>query len=152
MKKILLVAGMSAWLAVGTALAEAPASPPLSPAKSHEPVLLVRLANNQTMSASLGRNYLPPPSGGADLGQHHPYPVPDGEPGRIKGDEVKYNAVAAKIMSENGIAVDDLHAEVIRQGRPKTNNVHDTGDLSQKVADSILRQLSTPDKHQAKRP
>lgn len=30
----------------------------------HEPVMLVRYANNQTMSASLGRNYLPPSSGG----------------------------------------------------------------------------------------
>jgi len=79
-------------------------------------------------------------------------PVPDGEPGRIKGDEVKYNAVAAKIMAENGIAIDDLHAEVIRQGRPKTNNVHDTGDLSKKVADNIVAALTsrgtaaTPDK------
>jgi alpha-L-fucosidase len=69
-------------------------------------------------------------------------PVPDGEPGRIKGDEVKYNAVAAKIMAENSIAIDDLHAEVIRRGRPKTNNVHDTGDLSGKVADSILAALA----------
>lgn len=69
-------------------------------------------------------------------------PVPDGEPGRIKGDEIKYNAVAAKIMAENGIATDDLHAEVLRQGRPKTNNVHDTGDLSRKVADSILAALA----------
>ena len=69
-------------------------------------------------------------------------PVPDGEPGRIKGDAVKYNAVAAKIMAENGIAIDDLHAEVIRQGRPKTNNVHDTGNLSKKVADSILAALA----------
>jgi alpha-L-fucosidase len=79
-------------------------------------------------------------------------PVPDGEPGRIKGDEVKYNAVAAKIMAENGIAIDDLHAEVIRQGRPKTNNVHDTGDLSPKAAGSIVAALAdrstaaTPDK------
>jgi alpha-L-fucosidase len=70
-------------------------------------------------------------------------PVPDGEPGRIKGDEVKYNAVAAKIMAENSIAIDDLHAEVIRQGRPKTNNVHDTGNLSEKVADSILAALAS---------
>jgi len=69
-------------------------------------------------------------------------PVPDGEPGRIKGDDLKYNAVAAKIMAENGIAIDDLHAEVIRQGRPKTNNVHDTGDLSGKVAESILAALA----------
>jgi alpha-L-fucosidase len=69
-------------------------------------------------------------------------PVPEGEPGRIKGDEVRYNAVAAKIMVENGIIIDDLHAEVIRQGRPKTNNVHDTGDLSGKVAESIVAALA----------
>lgn len=69
-------------------------------------------------------------------------PVPEGEPGRIKGDEVRYNAAAAKIMAENGISIDDLHAEVIRKGRPKTNNVHDTGDLSGKVAESILAALA----------
>ena len=68
-------------------------------------------------------------------------PVPDGEPGRIKGDEVKYNAAAAKIMVENGIAIDDLHAEVIRLGRPKRPNVHDTGNLSEKVSASILSAL-----------
>jgi hypothetical protein len=70
-------------------------------------------------------------------------PVPEGEPGRIKGDEVKYNTMAAKIMKKNNIAIDDLHAEVIRLGRPKTNDVHDTGDLSQKVADSILAALAS---------
>ena len=69
-------------------------------------------------------------------------PVPEGEPGRIKGDEIKYNAAAAKIMMANGIAINDLHAEVVRQGRPRTNNVHDTGDLSQKVADSIIAALA----------
>lgn len=68
-------------------------------------------------------------------------PVPEGEPGRIKGDELKYNAVAAKIMAENEITIDDLHAEVIRLGRPKRPNVHDTGDLSKKVAESILAAL-----------
>jgi len=69
-------------------------------------------------------------------------PVPEGEPGRIKGDEVRYNAIAAEIMAENDIAIDDLHTEVLRQGRPKTNNVHDTGDLSRKVADSIFAVLA----------
>jgi alpha-L-fucosidase len=69
-------------------------------------------------------------------------PVPEGEPGRITGNEVRYNAVAAKIMAENGIAIDDLHAEVIRLGRPKRPNVHDTGDLSRKVTDSILAALA----------
>ena len=51
-------------------------------------------------------------------------------------------SAAAKIMGENGIAIDDLHAEVIRQGRPKSNNVHDTGDLSRKVADSVVAALA----------
>jgi len=79
-------------------------------------------------------------------------PVPDGEPGRIKGDALKYNAVAAKIMAADGIAIDDLHAEVIRQGRPRSNNVHDTGNLPGKVADSIIAAVArrgtaaTPDK------
>jgi hypothetical protein len=69
-------------------------------------------------------------------------PVPDGEPGRIKGDAAKYNAVAAKIMKENGIAIDDLHAEVLRLGLPKRPDVHDTGDLSKKVTESILAALA----------
>lgn len=70
-------------------------------------------------------------------------PVPDGEPGRIQGDAVRYNAVAATIMADGGIAIDDLYAEVLRQGRPKSNNVHDTGDLSRKVAGSILAALAS---------
>jgi len=69
-------------------------------------------------------------------------PVPDGEPGRIKGDAATYNAVAAKIMAANGVAIDDLHGEVIRLGRPKRPNVHDTGNLSGKVAESILAALA----------
>jgi hypothetical protein len=37
-------------------------------------------------------------------------PVPEGSPGRVKGDEIKYNQVAEKIMKEAGIAIDPLHA------------------------------------------
>ncbi|WP_339907985.1 SGNH/GDSL hydrolase family protein [Symmachiella dynata] len=36
-------------------------------------------------------------------------PVPAGAGGRVVGDAVKYNAVAAKIMQENDIAIDDLY-------------------------------------------
>ena len=36
--------------------------------------------------------------------------VPEGEPGRFVGDEVKYNAIAEKIMKQRGIPIDDLHA------------------------------------------
>ena len=69
--------------------------------------------------------------------------VPEGEAGRHVGDEIKYNAVAAKIMNENGIAINDLHAEVLRLGKPDRPNVHDTGNLSTKVSESILAALKT---------
>ena len=37
-------------------------------------------------------------------------PVPPGAHGRVAGDEVRYNEVAAKVMRENGIPINDLHA------------------------------------------
>jgi lysophospholipase L1-like esterase len=36
--------------------------------------------------------------------------VPEGEPGRIAGDDKKYNEVAARVMKKHGVATDDLHA------------------------------------------
>lgn len=36
--------------------------------------------------------------------------VPEGEDGRFAGDELKYNAVAAKVMERNGVMTDDLFA------------------------------------------
>ena len=35
--------------------------------------------------------------------------VPEGEPGRIAGEEVVYNAAAAEVMADNGVIVNDLH-------------------------------------------
>ena len=75
-------------------------------------------------------------------------PVPDGEPGRIKGDDAKYNGVAAKIMTENGIAIDDLHAFALPQLEKiqQPHNVHFTPGgyeaLAGRVADSILAALA----------
>ena len=40
-------------------------------------------------------------------------PVPPGEVGRISGDEIGYNAVAERIMDENGIPVNDLYSYMI---------------------------------------
>jgi lysophospholipase L1-like esterase len=36
--------------------------------------------------------------------------VPEGEAGRIVGDDVKYNQAAARVMNKHGILIDDLHA------------------------------------------
>jgi len=63
-------------------------------------------------------------------------------PGYAGGEMVnKYNAVAAKIMEENGVLIDDLNAECRRMGKPKALNVHDVGDLSPKVTETILAAL-----------
>jgi acyl-CoA thioesterase-1 len=37
-------------------------------------------------------------------------PVPEGAAGRVVGDSVKYNQVAAKVMQANNVAIDDLYA------------------------------------------
>jgi lysophospholipase L1-like esterase len=36
--------------------------------------------------------------------------VPEGEAGRIAGDEKKYNEAAARVMKKHGVAINDLHA------------------------------------------
>ncbi|MFM7244385.1 MAG: SGNH/GDSL hydrolase family protein [Planctomycetaceae bacterium] len=37
-------------------------------------------------------------------------PVPPGAKGREPGDEIAYNAVAAEVMKDEGVAINDLHA------------------------------------------
>jgi len=77
-------------------------------------------------------------------------PVPAGSAGRVKGDGAKYNAIAAKVMAEQKVAVDDLYAFALPRlkdiQRPK--NVHFTPAgsqaLARRVAGSILKALNLP--------
>jgi hypothetical protein len=63
-------------------------------------------------------------------------------PGYAGGEMVdKYNAVAAKVMQENGVLIDDLNAECRRMGKPKALNVHDVGNLAPKVTETVLAAL-----------
>jgi len=63
-------------------------------------------------------------------------------PGYAGGEMVdKYNAVAAKVMQENGVLIDDLNAESRRMGKPKALNVHDVGNLAPKVTETVLAAL-----------
>ena len=79
-------------------------------------------------------------------------PVPEGATGRVKGDEVRYNAVAKKIMEKHGVAIDDLYAAALPRlaeiQRPK--NVHFTPQgsefLAKHVAESILEALGKTEK------
>jgi hypothetical protein len=74
-------------------------------------------------------------------------PVPEGAAGRIPGDDVLYNTVAAEVMRKHGVETDDLYAVVIdhlsEYQRPA--NVHFTNEgsayLAEHVAASILAAL-----------
>ncbi len=76
-------------------------------------------------------------------------PVPEGKvnPPRVPGDVPRYNEIAAKIMAESAIAVDDLYASAAPRlaeiQRPV--NVHYTEAgyrvLAERVAAAIVREL-----------
>ena len=74
-------------------------------------------------------------------------PVPEGCQGRVVGDSAKYNAVARKIMDENGIAIDDQYAFCIDKldKLQLPANVHFTKAgseaLAKQAVESILKAL-----------
>ena len=71
-------------------------------------------------------------------------PVPDGSLGRVKSDELKYNEVAMRVMQENGVAIDDLHA-VVASGPPDMQlpkNVHFTKAGYQLLAESVVASIN----------
>jgi alpha-L-fucosidase len=78
--------------------------------------------------------------------------VPEGEAGRFIGDDVKYNAVAVKVMKQHGVAVNDLHSLTKTFSKDmfsKPGDVHFNktayGRIGRQVADKILEQLSVPE-------
>jgi acetyl esterase/lipase/lysophospholipase L1-like esterase len=94
---------------------------------------------------------------GAELIWAGTTPVPDGEPGRFKGDEIKYNKAAKKIMKENGVMINDLYAHAMRklsQIQQPNGNVHFTPEgseyLAKRVAGSIRRALRTSRKQKTR--
>jgi lysophospholipase L1-like esterase len=77
-------------------------------------------------------------------------PVPEGcTPPRTNEDTVAYNAVAKKIMDENGIAIDDLYAFALPRLKEiqQPANVHFTPEgsavLARQVAAAIAKALDT---------
>ena len=77
---------------------------------------------------------------GAKLIWRNTTPVPAGVKGRVPGDEVAYNTIAAGIMKEHGIPTDDLHA--FAQARLAElqipANVHFTPGGSQALAEQVV--------------
>jgi len=79
-------------------------------------------------------------------------PVPDGAGKRTKGDEVKFNAVAQKIMEANAIAINDLYSFALPQLAKiqQPANVHFTNEgskiLGAEVAAAVSKALQKPAK------
>ena len=77
-------------------------------------------------------------------------PVPEGSAGRVKDSEIEFNRVAERVMKENGVAINDLHAlaasRLAEVQLPK--NVHFTPEgykaLAQQVAARIEAALPKP--------
>lgn len=63
--------------------------------------------------------------------------VPEGEAGRVVGDDAKYNAAAARVMQKHGVRIDDLHGLTKTFG-PELfvgpGDVHYTSEGSAKLA------------------
>lgn len=70
-------------------------------------------------------------------------PVPAGSFGRIAGDELRYNAIAIRVMREAGVPVDDLHSFVVpRQATmQQPRNVHFTDEGSAQLAGAVVASI-----------
>lgn len=80
---------------------------------------------------------------GARLIWRNTTPIPKGVRGRVPGDSVKYNAIAAKVMKEAGVEVHDLYSfarkNVDRIQRKA--DVHFTKDGSLELAAEVVKAL-----------
>lgn len=72
-------------------------------------------------------------------------PVPEFELGRILGDEIKYNQIAAVIMEKHGVSTNDLHSHALKKlpeiGKGR-GDVHFTQDGSHYLAEQVSRKIS----------
>lgn len=72
-----------------------------------------------------------------------PIPEPPLKPERTFGDETEYNAIAAKVMKENDIPINDLHAWML----PRFAELHKPQDLhfepegSEFLADKVAKEI-----------
>lgn len=67
-------------------------------------------------------------------------PVPGSSPGRVEGDERRYNDVAIHVMMDNGVAIDDLRAVVAphRGQLQLPKDVHFNAEGYARLADAVV--------------
>jgi acyl-CoA thioesterase-1 len=72
-------------------------------------------------------------------------PIPQGKlnPLRRPGDEITYNEIARKVMVENGVVINDLHAAALSQqpGIQQPANVHFTKEGSAVLAKHVAASI-----------
>lgn len=70
-------------------------------------------------------------------------PVPGGTTGRVEDDAIRYNAVAVRVMQEQGVALNDLHAFVKpRQAQlQRPANVHFSTEGSAQLAEVVVGRI-----------
>jgi len=69
--------------------------------------------------------------------------VPKNEHGRHQGDDIKYNAIAKKIMEKHGVTINDLHtfSATIQQDAKGPGDVHFTTAGSQKLGTKVATEI-----------
>jgi lysophospholipase L1-like esterase len=71
--------------------------------------------------------------------------VPEGEVGRFVGDDAKYNAIAARVMERQHVAINDLYT-TSKTFPPamftKPGDVHFTNEGSTKLAEQVAAKIS----------
>ena len=76
-------------------------------------------------------------------------PVPEGAQGRVVGHAKEYNAIAAKVMKDTGVATDDLYSHALAKlsdiQRPA--NVHFTSEGSAYLAEQVVKSIRQQLKH-----
>jgi lysophospholipase L1-like esterase len=70
-------------------------------------------------------------------------PVPDGSPGRIKGDEITYNEIARRVMQRHGVVIDDLYSFALPRLAEiqLPQNVHFKPEGSKALADQVAKSI-----------
>jgi acyl-CoA thioesterase-1 len=71
-------------------------------------------------------------------------PVPEGAGGRVVGDAVKYNEIAARVMGEYGVATNDLYsvAKPRLKAIQRPANVHFTPEGSKVLAAAVAKAIT----------
>jgi hypothetical protein len=72
-------------------------------------------------------------------------PVPEHEAGRKTGDALKYNKISEKIMTENGIYINNLHAHALLKLpkiQSKKGDVHFSKEGYKHLAEKVAKEIS----------